>query len=107
MHCSEKIKCFVWLLIHGRLLTNLNHFRRHMSDTSLCPHCCLEDESLLHMLRDCSCLDGLWQQRNMPPSFFTEDDVFRWLKVHALHQLGTEFLSLIWYIWKARNVAVF
>ena len=43
----------------------------------------------------------------MPPPFFTEADVFQWIKRYAKQNHGVEFLSLIWYIWKARNDAFF
>lgn len=88
-------------------LTNLSRFQRHMGDAPLCPRCGEQDESTLHLLRDCRCLAGHWQTQQPPSEFYTEQDLSRWLRRYAPGKFGQEFTSFLWFIWKARNTLVF
>ncbi|KAK8976065.1 hypothetical protein V6N11_000333 [Hibiscus sabdariffa] len=49
----ERIKFFLWLSLHGRILTNVYRFHRHLSVDPICSICAVSDESILHVLRDC------------------------------------------------------
>lgn len=63
---------FLWLVRHGRLLTNLEKVRRHISDDDSCPNCSTHSESLMHALRDCFVVSQLW--RSLVP--WTERNIF-------------------------------
>ena len=49
----ERVKTFLWLAMSDRLLMNMERDRRHISDTTVCDHCHMGSETLLHALRDC------------------------------------------------------
>lgn len=102
---SEKIKHFIWLIVHNRLLTNLSRFSRHMGITPLCQQCGTEEESVLHLLRDCQCISSIWQSRS--PTFFSEQNPFTWLRRHARDEDGMHFLAIVWHIWRAPNLYIF
>lgn len=53
LHCSQKIKLFLWLLSHKNLLV-----RAHLSNIGLainpdCPSCRVQDETLDHLFVNC------------------------------------------------------
>ncbi|CAN1787197.1 Putative ribonuclease H protein At1g65750 [Linum perenne] len=53
----HRVKHFLWLASHGRLLTNNERHRRHLAQDASCAFCNHPDESLSHVLRDClNCL---------------------------------------------------
>ncbi|KAM7492819.1 hypothetical protein LguiA_035740 [Lonicera macranthoides] len=49
-----KIKCFLWRICSGSLLTNSALAAKHAVVSSLCPICNIEDESAFHALVTCS-----------------------------------------------------
>ena len=45
-----KIKAFVWLVYHGRILTNEERMRRGLTDNPMCHRCIVDTESLLEKI---------------------------------------------------------
>ncbi|KAK8508915.1 hypothetical protein V6N12_035016 [Hibiscus sabdariffa] len=108
---SERIKYFLWVVAHGKLLTNLHRHQRNLTADPLCTICGASEESILHVLRDCNATAMLWSSvipQGLLPRFFTMD-LNSWLftNLHANHLLpGTSilwsqfFVSLAWQVWK-------
>lgn len=65
---------FLWLIWHGRILTNDERKRHHMTEDDSCPLCLLDIETILHALRDCTFARNIWRSV-IPPqvhnTFFT------------------------------------
>lgn len=48
-----RIRSLLWKIAHGRLLTNEERVRRHMTQDDACQHCPAGPKSLMHVIRDC------------------------------------------------------
>ncbi|XP_050229329.1 uncharacterized protein LOC126678474 [Mercurialis annua] len=66
----ERVRFFLWLVAHDRLLTNHERRRRHLTEEGMCPRCKIEDESICHLLRDC-CFSKLIWNRVLAPTKIT------------------------------------
>ncbi|KAL2938810.1 hypothetical protein RDABS01_022259 [Bienertia sinuspersici] len=53
---------FLWLLLHDQVLCNANRLKRRPNDDSRCPQCQGNEETLIHMLRDCPVAHEIWRQ---------------------------------------------
>lgn len=49
----NRIRSFLWNLVHGRLLTNEERLSKGMTSYSSCPRCNSCPESIMHLFRDC------------------------------------------------------
>ena len=115
LFCSEKIKIFVWIILHDCLLTNSFRFRRHWSTTADCPRCPGLEETTMHVLRDCSFAREEWAKSRRDAVFFGVMEQQQWLQTYGVLQhgaldaleRGATFLSTVWHIWKARNAFIF
>lgn len=59
MRLPQKLKGFLWLVFHGKLLTNQMRLKRGLTTDPTCPHCCgIEDMS--HLFRDCFKAKEVW-----------------------------------------------
>ncbi|KAK8478471.1 hypothetical protein V6N12_018918, partial [Hibiscus sabdariffa] len=65
---QERIKYFLWLASHGKLLTNLTRYNRRLTNDPICSICGTAEESILHVLRDCADTAHLWSLV-LPPQF--------------------------------------
>ncbi|CAN1797820.1 Putative ribonuclease H protein At1g65750 [Linum perenne] len=81
----NRIRFFLWLAAHNRLLTNGERKRRHLTSDDLCNHCKAAPEDTLHTLRDCQLAEALWScviPPNRTNEFFSEmkrDTLISWL----------------------------
>lgn len=50
----------MWLFAHGRILTNAERMRRHLTSNDLCMRCQCEEEDGMHALRDCCRAKKVW-----------------------------------------------
>ncbi|GLU16148.1 hypothetical protein SLE2022_325970 [Rubroshorea leprosula] len=118
LHCAERIRLFVWLLVRGRVLTNSVRVACHMAPLPLCPRCDSSNETPIHLLRDCFYAKTVWSLLGFAMSEFLTLDSFPWLKkfstisrAFTFRQAEVSrailFLSAIWLIWKDRNALVF
>ncbi|CAL5362434.1 unnamed protein product [Camellia sinensis] len=117
IRAPQKLKCFIWLILKGRLLTNHMRLVRNMSTSAICPRCGLTDESLHHLLRECSASKTIWTEiKNIT---WWEDGCGRplleWITFNLKNTsefiFGTKwqtvFISALWQIWTDRNKTVF
>ncbi|XVF36716.1 hypothetical protein REPUB_Repub19eG0082000 [Reevesia pubescens] len=56
-----RIRHFLWLSGHNRLLTKENCFRRTLAASACCPRCDAPIENILHVLRDCRFSQDVWK----------------------------------------------
>ncbi|CAN1732121.1 Putative ribonuclease H protein At1g65750 [Linum perenne] len=56
----NRIKHFLWLVAHNRLLTNLERKKRHLTAEECCRLCPNSIEDNLHVLRDCRSAKDFW-----------------------------------------------
>ena len=56
----QRVRSFLWLVLHNRLLTNEQRKRRHMKDVSTCPRCKKAEKTILHALRDCETIKPIY-----------------------------------------------
>lgn len=63
---QQRIRAFLWLAFHNRILGNLNRFKRKMTDDLKCFICGAQEESTLHILRDFSAARVVWRKTLTP-----------------------------------------
>lgn len=108
MKLSENLKFFSWMIIHDSLPTNHLHVAHHLSVDPSCMRCGAASETILHTLRDCSHVAVIWRLLGFDNvQSFAIDDLTIWFKTHALMDNGTLFVITCWFVWRARNDAVF
>ena len=84
----HRIRMFLWLAFKDKLLTNAERRRRHLNASALCTRRDNGNESVLHVLRDCSQAKSLWLR--MVPSNSQSNLFFLDLKEWILHNLGNK-----------------
>jgi len=105
----QRIKYFLWLTIHQRILSNAERFRRHLLSTPQCNICSGTVEDLDHTLRHCTNAQGVWQELEA----FGLRPVANNARIHSwLHEnlratpedpeWPEKFAITLWYIWKWR-----
>ncbi|CAH9100084.1 unnamed protein product [Cuscuta epithymum] len=113
----EKVRCFLWLIRKNKILTNIERVRRHLSDDHICHICNDEDETVLHMVRDCTFAALCWKNAALGLAR-TGDNSFNsleWLRSHCQEKRDNTgriphasiFAYIIWFIWKSRNAWIF
>ncbi|CAN1792988.1 Putative ribonuclease H protein At1g65750 [Linum perenne] len=104
------IKHFLWLVAHDRLLTNEERRKRTWTEDGSCSRCGHPQETVLHVLRDCSAVVNTWTHL-----VFLSDDRTSWdlpLLPWITHHLKAPSTCLLfgvacWSLWKTRNEAIF
>ncbi|PKI55072.1 hypothetical protein CRG98_024538 [Punica granatum] len=92
----QRVPGFVWLVGHGRLLTNELRFQRGISENGLCSICHTGLETTIHVLRDCDAAKMIWKQlvpRNLQHLFFSDDGEQWMIRNPSSSQSGLEGLS--------------
>ncbi|CAA7036314.1 unnamed protein product [Microthlaspi erraticum] len=112
----ERIRVFLWLVGNQEIMTNKERFRRHIGDTEICQVCKSGVESIIHVLRDCPAMQGIWR-RIVPHAnlqTFFDMSLFEWLFVNMSNDIevagrvwSTMFSVGVWWAWKWRCGNVF
>lgn len=68
-----KIRFFLWLTFHDRLLTRTLRVR-HMIDSNICGCCQSGIENSIHILRDCPKAKKVWEHFRVSTPFFPTDN---------------------------------
>ncbi|KAK9948691.1 hypothetical protein M0R45_004256 [Rubus argutus] len=112
-----KLKLFSWTMVQGRLLTNVQRFRRKLTVDPSCKFCPGVPESMVHLLRDCPHAQLVWNAVNVPQSMQQTFnlDWNGWISANTLqanckwHSFVWKdfFIFICWFIWKWRNKGVF
>ncbi|KAL8168194.1 hypothetical protein V2J09_009693 [Rumex salicifolius] len=101
----------IWKL--GKLVTNVERFRRHPAQNPTCPRRGMEPESLTHLFRDCAHSRMIWER--LIPSHRNSDFFRDEAKVRTLKNLSRDypmehgidedvlFATTAWWLWKSRN----
>ncbi|GAU50021.1 hypothetical protein TSUD_186220 [Trifolium subterraneum] len=76
-----------------------------MNPSATCTRCGLQDESLLHCIRDCEFSRSLWNHIGFNSlDFFSNLVVYDWLKLGATSSKALIFLAGVWWSWRHRNL---
>ncbi|KAJ7981919.1 Ribonuclease H protein [Quillaja saponaria] len=112
----QRIKTFLWLLVHNRIMTNEERARRGCAQTPSCGRCPAQNESILHCLRDCPFSHGFWIKlvKGKSLSLFFGTNIIDWIKLCLTKEIGMHevdwgitFGVAVWYLWKWRNQQIF
>ncbi|KAK8673256.1 hypothetical protein V6N13_111605 [Hibiscus sabdariffa] len=57
----QRVKVFLWITVHHRLLTNVERVRRHIASSDMCGLCFRGPEDIDHVLRHCEKANELWR----------------------------------------------
>ncbi|CAJ2627891.1 unnamed protein product [Trifolium pratense] len=113
-HC---IQTFMWLAAHERILTNARRSKWGVGISPTCVSCMREDETTLHVLRDCVHATRVWI-RLVPSNYITNFFSFNcreWIfdninkKGFGASKDGwqTTFMTTCWLLWTWRNKSIF
>lgn len=56
----ERFRIILWKVSLEALVTNCWRKRRNLDKTGLCPTCGLEEERIIHLVRDCPIMQQVW-----------------------------------------------
>ena len=105
----QRIKLFLWLVLHRKILTNAERFKRQMIPSPQCDLCLGELEDLEHISRSCPNARAVWQELSIEGLCYTagEEEFSKWVRqnLHGTHDdpdWSTKFMITLWYIWKWR-----
>ncbi|CAN1777551.1 Putative ribonuclease H protein At1g65750 [Linum perenne] len=104
-----RIKHFLWLVMHDRLLTNLERKRRHLSTDSRCSKCGNPEESVTHILRECPAAVQVWDKLGYPRHDPIRANVplLDWCVNLLKNQDSLKLGITCCYLWKSRNEWIF
>ncbi|CAI0443411.1 unnamed protein product [Linum tenue] len=105
----NRIKHFLWLAAHDRLLTNSERKRRKLCTNDICDMCKQAAETTEHIIRDCPEAKEVWQKLGIGETTLTCGLGFaEWMSKHLQEEkTGAIFGVAAWYLWKRRNEWIF
>ncbi|MCH79684.1 RNA-directed DNA polymerase (Reverse transcriptase) [Trifolium medium] len=87
----EKLKFFLWTMLHNSLPTREMLSHRGIINDNLCPRCNIHAETTLHCLRDCNFVKTIWNSIGFSDQdFFQGDDSYNCNIIH--HETPTSKL---------------
>ncbi|BFG20702.1 hypothetical protein CerSpe_069760 [Prunus speciosa] len=116
LHIPIRIKTFLWVLCHKKLLTNVQRQKRGLGQDTSCPRCSSHVESLDHLFIDCSTTQligkDFWEDAEVPNLSLIDFDswLLKNLKSHrTFHSIpwSLVFTVYLWFVWKWRCKVVF
>ncbi|CAN1163124.1 Putative ribonuclease H protein At1g65750 [Linum perenne] len=105
-----KIKHFLWLASHGKLMTNAERRKRHITVDVVCPVCQSNCEDTEHVLRRCSFAHLVWRETLAGVvSSYVDAVAFGewWTKGLANDSTRLVFGVTAWALWNRRNQWIF
>lgn len=78
-----RVRVFAWIMTHGKLLTNLERWKKRLTDCPDCSRCCQATEDVQHTIRDCAWAREVWEVI-IPQELKGE---FISLELHCVHGL--------------------
>ena len=112
-----RIRTFLWLIHHRKIITNLERARRGFTGNSYCQACPTSNEDLDHVFRFYTTTATLWKkigdmERTTYPQNLTFVEWFSWnlnepMTTFADGEWSLFFAICIWLIWKWRNECTF
>ena len=112
----ERVRVFLWLVTHQFIMTDMERKRRHMGENSVCQVCNGAEESIIHVLRDCPAMEGIWlrlvplKERHAFFGMTLLEWLFANLKSESKYGCeiwATLFSMSVWWAWKWRCGNVF
>ncbi|XP_074298539.1 uncharacterized protein LOC141629436 [Silene latifolia] len=113
---QQRVRMFIWLAAHGRVMVNVNRVIRNMGDDPRCPRCEGDEETTEHLLRSCPVSKQIWNLIGIDSSniYFFNSPFSEWLTRCASNDVSTNeanwpmmFAITCWWIWRWRNNVVF
>nr|WMB96745.1 hypothetical protein [Solanum melongena] len=114
LKCPNKLRIFVWRLVHGVIPTAEFLHHRHMTSQVLCFRCTQQVETSLHALRDCHRAKQTWLSLDphLSGNFFSRD-LQTWIfsnckATHKQVEIPWSFIFLyaLWLLWYWRNCSL-
>ena len=113
-----KIQHFIWLCFHNSVPVWKIFVDRGIPCSTACPFCQNQEESIIHLLRDCPFALNFWKQLGVPQIFanFLCLNLPDWFKQSCLcsnqvlangFSWNVQFPFAIWCLWRHRNNVVF
>ncbi|KAL9290881.1 putative ribonuclease H domain, reverse transcriptase zinc-binding domain-containing protein [Arabidopsis thaliana] len=116
VQAPERVRVFLWLIVNQAIMTNSERKRRHLCNSDVCQVCRGGIESIIHVLRDCPAMSGIWDRivpRRLQQSFFTMS-LLEWLYSNLRQGImaegsdwSTMFAMAVWWGWKWRCSNIF
>lgn len=113
---QQRVRAFLWLACHDRILGNLNRFKRHMTKHPRCFICGETEESSIHILRDCTAARLVWRKIGgyaSKPEFWV-GNIKDWITANIDRKQAlknekwpTQFSIVLWWLWRWRYFFVF
>jgi len=110
----QRLRMFLWLVLHKKVLPNAKRFKRRMVSTPQCGICSEDVEDLDHLLRHCPNVQGVWRalQRKGVWSNVCAEEYHEWLQQnlvgpHEDSDWPTKFMITVWYIWEVDVCVLF
>ncbi|CAN1177039.1 Putative ribonuclease H protein At1g65750 [Linum perenne] len=106
----QRIRQFLWVAIHNRLMTNAERHRRHITNNDGCGLCVDEAETTDHLLRGCPMAKQVWCRVLSITSsdvFFSMDIEDWWKRFLNDKEVSIIFGITCWLLWKTRNERIF
>ncbi|XP_074314431.1 uncharacterized protein LOC141649645 [Silene latifolia] len=113
---QQRVRMFIWLAAHGRVMVNVNRVIRNMGDDPRCPRCDGDEETTEHLLRSCPVSKQIWNLIGIDSSniYFFNSPFSEWITRCASNDVSTNeanwpmmFAITCWWIWRWRNNVVF
>ncbi|XP_074313726.1 uncharacterized protein LOC141648918 [Silene latifolia] len=106
-----RVKMFFWQLCSDAIPTKDNIARRARIGDGMCPICCSEMESCLHLVKGCGWVGGVWDGLGVKIKKEAGNDRVREWVEDMWREMEEEergrFMMGCWAIWEARNKWVF
>lgn len=111
-----KVKTFLWIVCHQKLLPNVQRQKRGLTQVPTCPSCDYPMKAIAHLFKDCPFSLAIWNYLqigdNSSPDLM---DFKKWLlrnlqskrKVYNGLPWPLVFALYLWFIWKWRCKGVF
>ncbi|KAK8993752.1 hypothetical protein V6N11_007972 [Hibiscus sabdariffa] len=114
----SKVKMFLWLVCHQRLMTNSERVRRHLAHDSSCSIYGAVEEDVDNILRQCPLVEPVWVILVKCDRLFEfrQCTVKEWVRINltkpeyfaaASEEWDLLFAVVAWNIWMQRNRLVF
>ncbi|CAN1187552.1 Putative ribonuclease H protein At1g65750 [Linum perenne] len=106
----NRIKHFLWLASHKKLLMNEERGRRQLTTQVLCHRCSSFNESISHVFYECNFAMQVWRAA-LPEAITVRNacrDFDSWWRVMISNKdSNTQFGIIAWLLWRARNQLIF